>query len=154
MLIGRPASGKSTLTDRYFTPHSYVTVNRDTLGTQQKCLAAAKTALKAGKSVLVDNTNPSKATRTAYIDLAKEFKVPVRCIHLNIPLELSHHLNLYRQTKSKGKQRRVPEVGYRVYDKNFEKPETAEGFAEVVELPFLPQFDSSEDEQLFNQWTC
>lgn len=154
VLIGRPASGKSTLKECYFTPHNYVAVNRDTLGTQQKCLTAAKAALKAGNSVLVDNTNPSKASRMVYISLAKQFKVPVRCIHLNIPLTLSHHLNMYRQTRSKGKQRRVPEVGYRVYDKNFEKPEVAEGFTEVKELPFLPQFDSSEDEQLFKQWTC
>ena len=153
LFVGRPASGKSTLRERYFAPHGYVAVNRDTLGTQEKCLKTAGAALKDGKSVVVDNTNPSQSSRKPYIDLAKKHKVPVRCIYVNISLDLSHHLNMYRQTRSKGKQRRVPEVGYRVFEKNFQKPEMSEGFTEVKEIQFVPEFDSSEDEQLFRQWT-
>ena len=154
MIVGRPASGKSTVRDRYFIPHGYVAVNRDTLGTQQKCLKVAAETLKAGNSVIVDNTNPSKRSRKPYIDVAKEMNVPVRCLFLNIPIALSHHLNMFRQTQSKGKQRRVPEVGYRVFEKEFERPEVAEGFTEVKEVEFVPQFDSDTDKQLFKQWTC
>ena len=153
VVVGRPASGKSTLRERYFTSHGYVAVNRDTMGTQQKCLKAAKDSLKAGSSVIVDNTNPSKRSRKPYIDLAKEQNVPVRCLYLNIPTALSHHLNMFRQNQSKGKNRRVPEVGFRVFEKEFEKPEVAEGFTEVKEVPFIPHFESSSDEQLFKQWT-
>ena len=38
MLIGPPASGKSTLSKKYFVSNGYIHINRDTLKTQDKCL--------------------------------------------------------------------------------------------------------------------
>lgn len=153
VVVGRPASGKSTLRERFFAPKGYVAVNRDTLGTQSKCLKVTEDALAEGKSVIVDNTNPSKAVRKPYIDLAKKFGVPARCIYLCAPPELCDHLNYYRQIQTKGVRRRVPDVGVRVYQKDLQKPTTSEGFAEVKELGFVPQFDSTADEELFKQWS-
>ena len=60
MIVGPPASGKSTLARKYLAAKNYVVVNRDTLKTQEKCLSHASNALKDGKSVVVDNTNPTK----------------------------------------------------------------------------------------------
>ena len=37
VMVGCPASGKSTVRKRFLEPHGYVTVNRDTLGTVEKC---------------------------------------------------------------------------------------------------------------------
>lgn len=37
-MVGCPASGKSTFRKKYFEPHGYIAVNRDTLGTAEKCL--------------------------------------------------------------------------------------------------------------------
>ena len=153
VLVGRPASGKSTLRTQYFTPHNYEAVNRDTLGTKEKCVKATSQALKSGRSVVVDNTNPSKADRQLYVDLAKKTGVPARCIFLNIDTALAYHLNMFRQNQSHGERRRVPEVAYRTYEKNFEKPDPSEGFSEIIELDFVPQFDSDSDKKLFSQWT-
>ena len=153
LIVGRSASGKSTLQERYFTPHGYTTVSRDTLGTQEKCLKATASALKSGKSVVIDNTNPSKEVRKPYVDLAKGTKVPVRCIYLDMPADLSSHLNYFRQNQSKGTKRRVPAVGYRVFEKNFQLPEASEGFTEVRRMEFVPQFDSDADRELFQHWT-
>ena len=47
-------------------------VNTDTLKTWQKCVAVASQAIAAGKSVVVDNTNPDVETRARYIE--------VRCV--------------------------------------------------------------------------
>jgi len=152
-MVGRPASGKSFITKHYFTPHSYVQVNRDTVGTQEKCLKLAASTFKEGKSVVVDNTNPTKAARKPYINLAVKNKVPVRCIYIDIPTEVSHHLNYVRQNQTKGKVRRIPEVAYRTYEKNFEKPDISEGFAEVKSIGFVPHFDSEDDKEIFLQWT-
>ena len=37
VMVGCPASGKSTLRKKYLEPHGYVAVNRDTMGTFEKC---------------------------------------------------------------------------------------------------------------------
>ena len=152
-MVGRPASGKSTLTKRYFIPHGYIAVNRDTLGTKEKCLKSADEALGKKQSVVVDNTNPTKADRKAYIDLAKKHGVPIRCIYMNVSPDLSYHLNMYRQTLTNGKVRRIPEVAYRTYEKYFEKPEVSEGLSQVESLDFVPVFDNDSDKELFKQWT-
>ena len=153
VVVGRPASGKSTLRDKFFVPKGYIAVNRDTLGTQSKCLKTAEDALASGKSVIIDNTNPSKAARKPYLDLAKKFGVPARCLHLCIPPEVCRHLNYYRQILTKGTRRRVPDVGVRVFEKDFQAPKAEEGFTEVRELGFLPIFDSPAEEELFKQWS-
>jgi bifunctional polynucleotide phosphatase/kinase len=38
IMIGLPASGKSTFSKKYFLPFGYVHINRDILKTQEKCL--------------------------------------------------------------------------------------------------------------------
>lgn len=153
LMVGPPASGKSTFRQRYLEPFGYVAVNRDTLGTVEKCLKVAGEALKTGKSVVVDNTNPAKSARAPFVALAKKMSLPCRCIWMQTPLELAHHLNLYRQSQTLGKIRRVPDVGYNVYKKNFEAPSISEGFTEVKKVDFKPRFDTGTDEELFKKWT-
>lgn len=153
VICGCPASGKSTFRRRYFEKHGYLAVNRDTMGTMEKCVKAARDAVKNGKSVVSDNTNPSVAARKDFIDIAKQAGIPCRCFIMKTPLELAHHLNLVRQNQTKGEVRRIPDVGYNVYKKNFEAPSKTEGFSDIIEVDFVPQFDSKSDERLFKQWT-
>lgn len=154
VMVGQPASGKSTFRKRYLEPHGYVAVNRDTLGTVEKCLKVAKEALNAGKSVVADNTNPSAESRAKFIKLAQEKGVSCRCFWLQTPLEVSHHLNLFRQNQTRGEVRRIPDVGYNMFKKNFEEPQISEGFTGgIVKIEFKPSFDSKADEELFKQWT-
>ena len=44
LMLGPPASGKTTFTNTHLVPHKYVHVNRDTLGTQEKCLKVSENA--------------------------------------------------------------------------------------------------------------
>ncbi|RNA23553.1 bifunctional polynucleotide phosphatase kinase-like [Brachionus plicatilis] len=154
MMFGPPASGKSTFYRRYLKDNNYVHVNRDTLQTQEKCLKAAEAALKEGKSVCVDNTNPSKKIRADYISLAKRMNVSqVRCFVLNTPIELCHHLNYVRQNCTLGKVRRIPDVGYNMFKSQLQEPDVKEGFEEVVKIDFVPIFDDEQHEKIFKQWT-
>ena len=114
---------------------------------------AAQESLKAGKSVVIDNTSPSAVARSDYIKLAQKAKVACRCFHLQTSLELAHHLNYFRQNVSEGRKRRVPDVGYNVFKKNFEEPSVAEGFVEVKKVNFVPQFKGKKEEEMFKQWT-
>ena len=70
IMVGFPGSGKSTICKRHLIPNKYAHINRDTLKT--RCLKVCEEELKAGKSVVIDNTNPSKKDRAKYIDLAKK----------------------------------------------------------------------------------
>lgn len=97
IMVGKPASGKSTFTEKHFVTNNYVRVNRDTLKTMPKCIKAVREALKNGKSCVVDNTNPSIDSRKPFIDIAKELKIPVRCFILEIDSELNEHLNIFRE---------------------------------------------------------
>jgi bifunctional polynucleotide phosphatase/kinase len=45
------ASGKTSFYRRHFQRYEHI--NQDTLGTRDRCLAAATTQLKAGKSVVI-----------------------------------------------------------------------------------------------------
>lgn len=79
--------------------------------------------------------------------------IPCRCFVMNTPLELAKHLNYVRQNQTDGEVRRIPEVGYNVYKKGYSEPTKGEGFSEIVQIDFIPSFNSKRDEALFKQWT-
>ena len=74
-MVGCPASGKSTISQDFFEKkQGYLRVNQDDLGTKSKCEKLAEAALSSGKSVVLDNTNPSAAARAAWLAIAKKCK--------------------------------------------------------------------------------
>ena len=80
--------------------------------------------------------------------------VPCRCFVMTTPPEVAHHLNEMRMVQTDGKVRRIPDVGYNVYNKNYAAPSTDEGFSEVVKFDFVPDFrGSKKSEALFKEWT-
>ena len=153
ILVGLPASGKSTFVKTYMEPNKYIAVNRDELKTQDKCMKLCSDSLKAKKSVVIDNTNPSKDSRQSYINIAKKLGVPVRCFHFQATKELAEHMNMFRQTQSAGKIRRVPAVGYNMFKSKFVAPDISEGFTEIKKIDFVPNFKSDVDKELFRKWT-
>lgn len=129
IMVGYPGSGKSSVATTTFANHaSYEVLDGDVLKTPAKMLATGKKLLASGKSVVFDATNPSKERRAAYISLAKEFHVPVRCIHVNTSMEEAVARNNVREV-AKG----VPMIAYYLYRKKFEAPTSDEG-CEVITL--------------------
>lgn len=113
VLVGPQASGKSRFATSLVTEAapsqtkgagpSWVRVNRDTLKSTERCLSVAKKALEEGKSVVLDNTNPSIAARAPFLDLvaAADERPQVRLIavHFDIPLHVAQHNDLYRSKR-------------------------------------------------------
>ena len=81
IMVGFPGSGKTTFCKEHLIPHGYVHINRDTLKTPVKCLKVCTESLIAGKSVVIDNTNPQKEIRKKYIDIAKK-RISITFTHL------------------------------------------------------------------------
>ncbi|VDO32849.1 unnamed protein product [Haemonchus placei] len=152
VIVGFPGSGKSTFARMLEVDHGYMVVNRDTLGTWQKCCEHARVHLRSGKSVVVDNTNPNKESRSRYIALAKEMKVPCRCFALTCDIHQAEHNVKYRLLTQKSANE-VTAMVLRMYANKYEvSPLLSEGFDSVVHVNFVPSFDNEEHEKLYKQF--
>ncbi|XP_078785480.1 bifunctional polynucleotide phosphatase/kinase isoform X2 [Oryzias latipes] len=152
--VGYPASGKSTFFHAHVIPKGYFYVNRDTLGSWQKCVAVCERALSEGRSVAVDNTNPDPESRKRYVDVAKAAGVSCRCFHFSASLEQAKHNNRFREmAPSDGKHAKVNEMVFHSYKKHFVAPALSEGFSEILQIHFVPNFKDRQSEVLFRQFS-
>jgi bifunctional polynucleotide phosphatase/kinase len=153
VFAGFPASGKSTFFKKHFLPNGYVHVNRDTLQTPAKCQKAAVEALKQGKSVVIDNTNPDVESRKAYLKIARDAKVQARCFQFTTPRDLAEHLNMMREKLTEGASKHVPGVAYNTYNKKRVEVSDKEGWDEVKEIEFVPDFADDLAKTRFFEYT-
>jgi bifunctional polynucleotide phosphatase/kinase len=114
-------------------------------------LKATEEALKEGKSAVVDNTNPSPDVRAKYIDLAREYKVAVRCFYFDIPKDICIHNNTQRKinTDREHLSAKVPTVAIHSFFKYQEKPTLKEGYEEIKVIQFVPAFTCEEEEKTY-----
>jgi bifunctional polynucleotide phosphatase/kinase len=150
IMVGCPASGKSTFSkSAQFS--QYMRICADEIGTKKKCITIADRALRNGKSVIIDSTNPAPVTRAEWIDVARECGVEsIRCVHVDTPRAIAEHMNAFRE-KVTGKKR-IPALVYNIYYKKFVAPDISEGFSEVIRLPFMLVSDP-ELMPLFLEWS-
>ena len=150
IFVGAPGAGKSTFWSTYLP--DYVRVNNDTLKTKEKCMKAAREALKSGKSCVIDNTNADKDTRARYIPIAEEFKVPCRAFYFDLDKPLCMHNNKQRKLNENRKHlsKKVGDVIIHTFFKRVEKPALKEGFSDVHHVKFVPgPFHNDKDEELY-----
>lgn len=152
--MGCPASGKSTFFSKYMKSNGYVHVNRDTLGSWQKCVSECAKALSSGKSVVVDNTSPDKESRLRYIEVARKHKVAVRGFRFMTSIAHAKHNNRFRELTAKSSKHyvKVNDIVFNTYKSKFCEPEIAEGFSEIVKIHFTPSFDSDQHAQLYRSF--
>uniref|UniRef100_A0A674CHL3 Polynucleotide kinase 3'-phosphatase n=1 Tax=Salmo trutta TaxID=8032 RepID=A0A674CHL3_SALTR len=153
--VGFPASGKSTFFHTHIVPKGYVYVNRDTLGSWQSCVSACERALKEGRSVAVDNTNPDPESRKRYPSLCSYYLgVSCRCFNFSASLEQAKHNNRFREmAPSTTKHLKVNDMIFHSYKKKFVAPSLSEGFSEILQVHFVPTFTDSQSEALFRQFS-
>ena len=123
IMTGFPGSGKSTIATRLFgADERYEVLHGDHYKTPKKLAAATVAALAAGKSPVIDATNPSREKRAVYIALAREAGVPARCVHVATSLETA-----YERNRARPADKVIPRIAYAVYNKHFVAPDAAEG---------------------------
>lgn len=153
IFVGFPASGKSHFAMTYLIPNGYVHVNRDILGTWQKCVSECSKAIQNGIRVVIDNTNPDAESRSRYIDYAKQYQVPCRCFLFTCSIEQARHNNLFRQLHSPNdKNMGVTEMVLNSYKSKYQEPTLKEGFTEILKINFVPKFKTRQEENAFRKF--
>ena len=154
IFVGYPASGKTTFFREHLEPKGYCHVNRDTLGSWQKCVAKCTELLKTGKRVAVDNTNPDRESRMRYIEVAKKFGVPARCFRFLTSLEHCKHNNRFRELTATAKDKRgkVNDMVFNMFKSKFLEPTLEEGLTAIVKIEFTPSFTDKSLETLYHQF--
>ncbi len=140
IIVGPPGSSKTTFCERTLIPLGYVWVNNDTLKSKEKCLKVAREGIQAGKSVVIDNTNPTAEARAPYIALAKGSGIPVRALVFEAAVnkDLAWHLHAVRVSAG---GRSVPSVAFHSFWSKYEQPEEKEGFQAVLTINLVPKGD-------------
>jgi predicted kinase len=132
ILIGLPGSGKTTFyRDRFATSHTHISKDlwpnaggRDPR--QQKMI---EETLSSGKSIVVDNTNPTAAERARIIRIAGKQGARVIGYFFDISTRAAVARNANRTGRNK-----VPNVAIFTAAKRLQPPTAAEGFDELFRV--------------------
>lgn len=136
VFVGLQAGGKSTLyRARYADTHAHVSKDhfRNNRNPNRRQLLLIAEALAAGRSVVVDNTNPTPADRAPVIGLARLSRAWVVGVWFDATLDEC----LERNARRTGKDR-VPDIGLRAVAARLQRPTFAEGFDELLVAQLAP----------------
>ncbi|XP_044265642.1 uncharacterized protein F21D5.5-like [Tribolium madens] len=151
IMVGTLGSGKSHFCKNFLVPKGYVHVSQDKLGSWKKFTKMLEDCLQKKQSVVIDNTNPDKESRQKFIDVAKRKQVDCRCFIMTTSHNHVKHNIRFRNITDKS-QLPVGDLNLNSYKKAFQEPEMAEGFSEIVKIPFIPKFEKAEHEKLYKMF--
>jgi predicted kinase len=129
IFVGLQASGKSTYYHSHFAA-THVHVSKDLMKNarnreeQQRQMIEA--ALAAGRSVVVDNTNPTPVIRAPLVEIGRRHGASVRAYYFETTVKEAVARNRLREGKA-----RVPDVAIFVSARKMVPPGFKEGFDEV-----------------------
>ena len=129
IFVGLQASGKSTFfRERFAATHEHVSKdlfpnNRNRNRRQTRLIEAA---LEAGRSVVVDNTNPAPSDRESLLEIGRGFGAGIVGYHFESGVRECLARNARREGAS-----RVPDVAVYATAKRLVVPSRAEGFDEL-----------------------
>lgn len=124
ILIGLQASGKSTFyRSRFAEMHEHISKDLLRNNKQKKQRQLIEEALQADRSVVIDNTNPTKEDRAELIQLARQYQASVTGYYFAAKPNESLERNKARQGKD-----RVPPVAIFATLKRLALPSYEEGF--------------------------
>jgi len=130
IFIGLPAAGKSTYYRQHFAA-THVHVSKDLMPKTKRSDAVMMTeieaALAAGKSVVVDNTNPSIEVRAPLIALGRRYGARIIALYFEVEAKTALARNRAREGVA-----RVPDVAIFATRKKLVPPAIEEGFDEVI----------------------
>jgi predicted kinase len=122
LFMGAQAAGKSTFYAARFA-QTHLRLSLDMLRTRHREQRLVAACLEARQSVVIDNTNPTRAERAVYLDAAKAHGFRVTGYRFEAP-----YAQLLARNAQRSGRARVPEVAIRATLARFEPPTLDEGF--------------------------
>ena len=90
--------------------------------------------------MLLDNTNADEETRAVWVQLARKFAVPIRCIHFTASTQLCQHNDTIRALSASGfnpeKRSILPHSAFTSFSSRFKEPKVKEGFQDIIKVDF------------------
>jgi predicted kinase len=129
VFVGLQASGKTTFFhERFAASHVHVSKDlfRNARKKEERQNRLIEEALSAGRSVVLDNTNPSRSIRATAISIAQRHGARIVAFYFESRVAQSLRRNEGRLGKA-----RVPDVAIRSTASMLELPRWDEGFEEV-----------------------
>lgn len=162
IMIGYPASGKSTLALKLADPNIHI-IHKDLVaGNQHNLQNQIVDQLRSGKSVILDATNPKRIGRMAICQDVKMRAVntPIYYLNIHCSLDLAKHMNRWRawltnnQTLSPSiaiHKKPLPAPALMMFMNNYQEPSLDEGVNNIFNTSVIPVFTSEESKVRFLQ---
>jgi predicted kinase len=132
IFVGLPGSGKTT----YFSAHFAAThahISRDVQLTAERETALFRECLRTGRSLVLDDTNITRASRAAFIRAAKAAGFIVLCYFFDVPVRTAIGRNNHRKDKKP-----IPVPAILRAAKRLEPPSLDDGFHQIRTLSTEP----------------
>jgi len=137
VFAGLPGAGKTTFYQQHFAAtHRHISKDLwpNASGRDARQRRALADAFAEGASVVVDNTNPTRAERAAIIDVARAHGVRVVGYFFDVTTREAIARNETRAGRAK-----VPKVAIFTVAKRLERPALEEGFDQLFVLTLTPE---------------
>lgn len=125
VFCGVQGAGKTTFYQANFSA-THLRISLDMLRTRRRERAILEACLAIGQRAVVDNTNPTRAERAVYVDLARRARFRAVAYRFDTPVPVCRARNEARTGRA-----RVPPAGLHATAARFEPPMLGEGFAAV-----------------------
>ncbi|HMO35389.1 MAG TPA: aldo/keto reductase [Gemmatales bacterium] len=152
LLMGIQGAGKSERVKQY-VDEGYVRLNRDLLGGKlDDLIPRMQSLIESGKGhIVLDNTYPTRISRAPVLQTARRYGLPVKCQHLDTPIQEARINVVLRMLAKYGKllgpdemkafsksdPNLLPPSALKKWQDSFEAPQMDEGFSSIAIIPFL-----------------
>ena len=127
IFVGLPGSGKSSFyKERFFNSH--VRISLDLLKTRHREDRLLELCLETDQRFVIDNTNPTKAERSKYIQVVKLARIRYTVIGYYFESKVE---NCLARNAQRPEAERVPDVAIFTAAKRLELPSLGEGFDQL-----------------------
>jgi bifunctional polynucleotide phosphatase/kinase len=168
MMIGSPASGKSSLaklikerlskTDSTLTIILSLDIEKTKAKLKKKLISCVDKDNVECANVIIDATNGTKKSRQELIEAIKKTNPNVNIfgIFMNVQKNVVMHFNELRKLRTVVNpdyhSKNIPDVAIHSFFKKYEEPSKDEGFNSIIDFSFEPIFKDDEDKKQFLTW--